>query len=386
MPWKETTPMDERRRFIHTLLESPKTFKDVCSDFHISTKTGYKWFHRFKEEGYSGLEDHSKRPLSHPSQLPEGVVCDLIAMKLAHPHFGPKKILALYQRVHPRDTPSLSSVNRVLKRAGLVKPQKKRRAPSGRLTSQIEITQPNDLWTIDFKGWWMAANHRRVEPLTVRDAFSRFVLASQHVENTRTETVKAVFERLFKTYGLPKAIQSDNGSPFAAPRSILGISQLSAWFLTLGIRIHRSRPGHPQDNGGHERMHRDLKERVQVRFRGNVKQYQAELDLFKEEFNQVRPHEALGMKTPKEVYVPSHRKYTGQAPEIDYPSDYEVRKVSNLGFIKYNNQPFFITTALKEYMVGLKTVDTHQLAVYFTQVLLGILDLKTLSFSPETTT
>jgi transposase InsO family protein len=385
MPWKETTKMDERRKFIHTVLESPKTFKDICSDFHISTKTGYKWFHRFKEEGYSGLEDHSKRPLSHPARLPEEVVCDLIAIKLAHRHFGPKKVRELYQRIHRRNIPSLSSVNRVLKRAGLVTPRKKRRTPSGRLTSQIDITQPNDLWTIDFKGWWTAVNHGIVEPLTVRDAFSRFVLAAQHVEKRNTETVKAVFDRLFKTYGLPEAIQSDNGSPFASANSLLGISRLTAWFLSLGIQIHRSRPGHPQDNGGHERMHRDLKERVQVRFRGKVKQYQAELDLWREEFNGIRPHEALGMKTPQEVYTPSHRKYTGDIPEIDYPTVYEVRRVNRKGCIRYRRQPFFITTSLSEYPVGLKTIDSLQLAVYFARVRLGIIDLKTLSFSPERT-
>ena len=225
-----------------------------------------------------------------------------------------------------------------------------------------------------------------MEPLTVRDAFSRYVLASQHVETTKTETVKGVFDQVFRTYGLPKAIQSDNGSPFASPNSILGISQLSAWLLSPGIIIHRSRPGTPQDNGGHERMHRDLKERVQVRFRGNVKLYQTELDRWREEFNHIRPHEALQMKTPQEVYVPSPRKYTGEVSEIDYPSDHEVRKVGRNGCIRYCGQRFFITTSLRNYPVGLKTIDTLKLAVYFTQVLLGIIDLNTLFFSAETTT
>jgi len=384
MPWKETMMLDERRRFINTVIESQRFFKDICSEFNISPKTGYKWFHRFQEEGYAGLGDHSKRPLSHPSRLSEEVVCDIIAIKLAHLHFGPKKILVLYKRIHGSGIPSLSSVNRVLKRAGLVKPRRRRGSPSGRLTSQIDVTQPNDLWTVDFKGWWRSTNHQRIEPLTVRDAFSRYVLASEPVEDTKTETVRGVFHRLFQIYGLPKAIQSDNGSPFSSRSNVLGISRLSAWFLTLGIVIHHSRPGHPQDNGGHERMHRDLKERVQVRFRGNDKQYQAELDLWREEFNQVRPHESLQMKTPAEVYHKSTRKYS-EAREIDYPNEYDIRKVDMNGRIKYNNQYFFITTALKGYYVGLKGIDSYKLAVYFTQVVLGILDMKTLSFLPEKT-
>lgn len=385
MPWKETTMLDERRRFIHTLLETSRPFRDVCKDFQISTKTGYKWFHRFQEEGYAGLEDHSKRPLSHPSQLPEEVVCDLIAMKLVHRHFGPKKILVLYERVHPGNCPSVSSVNRVFKRIGLVNPRRRRGVSSGRLTSQIDVSQPNDLWTIDFKGWWRSRDHQRIEPLTIRDAFSRYILASEHVPNTKTETVRGVFQRVFQAYGLPKAIQSDNGSPFAARSHVLGISQLSAWFLTLGIVIHRSRPAHPQDNGGHERMHRDLKERVQVRFRGQGKQYQAELDLWREKFNQVRPHEALQMKTPAEVYHKSSRQYLGQTNPIDYPKEYEIRKVNKNGRITYNNHSFFITSVLKGYWVGLKGIDSYKLALYFTQVLLGIIDLKTLSFTPEKT-
>jgi len=376
--------MEERRRFVQEVLERTKPFKEICLEYGISTKTGYKWYHRFLEEGYGGLEDRSRRPLSHPDQLTEEVVCDLIMLKLFHSNYGPKKILALYRRTHPGEGPSLSSVNRVLKRVGLVRPRKKRRPPSGRLTSQVKVEAPNDLWTVDFKGWWLASDRQKVEPLTIRDAFSRFILAAQHVEDLKTGTIKGVFEQVFKTYGLPQAIQTDNGTPFAAPGSLLGLSQLTAWLLTLGINIHRSRPGHPQDNGGHERMHRDLKEQVQVRFRGNVKQYQAELDLWRKEFNEERPHEALGMKTPKELYTPSLRKYPQQIPETDYPADFQVRKVGQAGDIKYRQNRFFLTKALRGYHVGLKVIDSHKLAVYFTKVPLGIIDLKTLSFSPET--
>lgn len=385
MPWKEITKMEERPRFINNILEGSRPFKDICADYGISCKTGYKWFKRFKEDGYAGLRDHSKRPLSHPYSLTEEAICDLIAFKLAHPSFGPKKILVLYSRVHGESTISLSSVNRVLSRAGLVKRRQRRRYPSGRLTSAVSVKAPNDLWTIDFKGWWMSKDNQRIEPFTVRDAFTRYVLGSEDLLNTGTEAVKQAFIKLFNKYGLPITIQSDNGSPFAARSNVQGISSLSAWLISLGILIHHSRPGAPQDNGGHERMHRDLKESVQVRYKINAKHYQAELDLWREEFNEVRPHEAIEMKTPAQLYYKSNRKYRGEPREIDYPTDYLVRKVSKTGGIKINSQRFFITSALRGYLVGLKVVERHELAVYFAQVFLGIINMKTLSFLPENT-
>ena len=302
MPWKETSKMEERQRFINSVFERSDTFKDICADFNISTKTGYKWFNRFREDGYNGLIDHSRRPVTHPASLSEDTICSMIELKLAHPNFGPKKILELYRRIYPEAAPSLSSVNRVLKKVGLVKTRRKRRGyPSGRLISKVYVAQPNDLWTIDFKGWWQSLDMKRIEPLTVRDDFSRYVIACEYLETINTDEVMEVLKRLFSEYGLPKAIQSDNGAPFAARSNVKGISRLSAWLITLGIEINRSRPGHPQDNGGHERMHRDLKDSVQVRYRGHARTYQAELDLWRDEFNNIRPHEALGMKIPAET-------------------------------------------------------------------------------------
>ncbi len=383
MPWKETDAMKERELFINAVLEHTGPFNMVCKQFGISTKTGYKWFNRFKQDGYSGLREQSRRPMTHPASLSEDTICCLIELKLAHPNFGPKKIREIYRRIAPRSLPSLSSVNRVLRKAGLVKQRRNRHQyASGRLTSKIDVSQPNDLWTVDFKGWWLSTDRQRIEPLTIRDAFSRYVLACEHLGQNNREQVMVVFERLFKEYGLPKAIQSDNGSPFASRSNIRGISRLSAWLITLGIEIHRSRPGHPQDNGGHERMHRDLKDSVQVRFRGDERVYQAELDLWRDEFNTIRPHEALDMKMPEEVYRKSNRKYYGPPSEIHYPVEYQTRKVSSSGFIKYNGYPYFISSAIKDYMVGLKIVGSAELAVYFTRILLGFINLKTLSFSP----
>ncbi len=382
MPWKERKLMEERKRFIHEIMESTRSFNVTCVEFGISRKTGYKWLHRFEEGGYPGLEDQSRRPNTSPGQLVEGVVCELVKLKLAHNTWGPKKIRELYGRVHGDSIPSLSSVNRVFKKAGLVKRRRVRTTRGGRMTSSIRVQAPNDVWTIDFKGWWRVRSRERFEPLTVRDAYSRYLLEARSLTDTSTESVKQVFVKLFREYGLPKVVHSDNGAPFAARSNVRGISQLSAWLISLGIHIHHSRPGHPQDNGGHERMHKDLKEEVQIRYTGDANLYQAELDKWRDEFNTIRPHEALRMKTPAELYHCSERKYPITQNEIEYPNTYQVRKVSAYGEIKIKGNNYFITTALRKYMLGLKIIDATELAVYFASVFLGKIDLETISFTP----
>jgi len=374
--------MEERKRFIHEIMESTRSFNVTCVEFGISRKTGYKWLHRFEEGGYPGLEDQSRRPNTSPGQLVEGVVCELVKLKLAHNTWGPKKIRELYGRVHGDSIPSLSSVNRVFKKAGLVKRRRVRTTRGGRMTSSIRVQAPNDVWTIDFKGWWRVRSRERFEPLTVRDAYSRYLLEARSLTDTSTESVKQVFVKLFREYGLPKVVHSDNGAPFAARSNVRGISQLSAWLISLGIHIHHSRPGHPQDNGGHERMHKDLKEEVQIRYTGDANLYQAELDKWRDEFNTIRPHEALRMKTPAELYHCSERKYPITQNEIEYPNTYQVRKVSAYGEIKIKGNNYFITTALRKYMLGLKIIDATELAVYFASVFLGKIDLETISFTP----
>ena len=228
MPWKEREKVDERKQFLHKLLESKEPFSATCKEFGISRKTGYKWLHRFEAGGYAGLTDQSKRPHSAPGQLSECVVCELIKFKLAHVSWGPKKIREMYGRIHDESIPSLSSVNRVFKKAGLVKQQKRRSPSSGRLTNSIRVQAPNDLWTIDFKGWWRTLSKDKFEPFTVRDAYSRYLLEAKSLPDTSTLSVKNVFIKLFKEHGLPKVVQSDNGSPFAARSNVRGISQLSA--------------------------------------------------------------------------------------------------------------------------------------------------------------
>ena len=377
MPWKETHQMDQRTEFA---LKSMKTtnFRELCREYGISTKTGYKWKQRFLERGLGGLQEESRKPHAHPSELPEEVVCEIVRIKTAHPHWGPRKIRDLYERKKPGEIPSESSFKRVLERAGLTEPRKRRnREPSGRLTSGKKAEAPNDIWTVDFKGWWKDREGLRVEPLTVRDEHSRMLLEMRALESSRTEGVRECFERLFERHGLPGAIRSDNGPPFACGHGLLGLSRLSAWWLALGIGLERSRPGCPQDNGAHERMHLDIRRELQG---GRIGRDQAAFDLWRNQYNHERPHEALGMKRPAEVYSNSTRIWSGTPEDIDYGA-MEVRRVQKTGTIRYEGDVIGISVALRGWSVGLSPRADGLIEVWFAELLVGHLDPKTSSFS-----
>ncbi len=317
MPWKEINVMDQRTEFIMRVFKQSAPFKSICNDFGISPKTGYKWLNRFINEGIDGLDDRSKRPHSHSSQLSEDIICRLIKFKTAHMTWGPKKIVELYERQYGK-APSRSSVHRVFEKAGLVLKKRRRMAkPNQRLVNRFQPKSPNDVWTVDFKGWWYTQSRQRCEPLTVRDDFSRYVLTAVPLENSRTESVRSEFERLFGIYGLPKVIRSDNGTPFASTKAIFGLSRLSAWFTALGIKLDRIKPSCPYENGGHERMHKDIRLEVQSVVKGDLNHNAASLEVWRRDFNEKRPHEALNMKTPSEVYKKSSRKYKGTPDKID---------------------------------------------------------------------
>jgi transposase InsO family protein len=263
MPWKETDKMDQRIEFVMKSIRTGN-FRELCREYGISAKTGYKWQQRFLRYGFAGMAEESRRPHHHADELAEAVVCEMIRLKQAHPHWGPRKIRALYERHHRGEVPSESSFKRVLERAGLTKPRRVRAAnQAGRLSQGRKAEGPNDLWSVDFKGWWKDAQGLRVEPLTVRDEYSRMLLEMKILVDSRSRSVRECFERVFERYGIPGAIRSDNGSPFAS-RGLLGLSRLSAWWLALGIDLERSRPGCPQDNGAHERMHRDVRQELEL--------------------------------------------------------------------------------------------------------------------------
>jgi putative transposase len=349
-------------------------FRALCQEYGVSAKTGYKWKQRFLQEGIEGMAEESRRPKTSPEQLPEGEVCEIVRLKMAHLSWGPRKIRELYLRRHG-EVASESTFKRVLERAGLTQKRRKRRSSeAGRLCSGRRATAANEVWTVDFKGWWRSGA-KRCEPLTVRDEHSRYLLEVRALQDARSETVRKSFERLFERQGLPGAIRSDNGAPFASALALLGLSRLSAWWVALGIDLERGRPGHPQDNGAHERMHRDISRELEALGESD----QEALDLWRQTFNFARPHEALGMRCPGELYAPSHRKYDGTPEDLEYPQMC-TRRVCQHGLIKVDGQRLFLSTSLAGWSVGLKPITQNVMDVWFGRLLLGQIDLSASNF------
>lgn len=375
MPWKELSVINQRTEFVLRAMKTDN-FRQLCREFGISAKTGYKWKQRFIAEGLSGLSDESRRPKSSPAGLEETVVCEIVRLKQRHRPWGARKLRIVYGRTHG-EVPSESSFKRVLDRAGLVEPRAVRKqSQAGRLFSGRRAQGPNEVWTVDFKGWWYSAAGKRCEPLTVRDEFSRYVLDLRRLADARSQTVRVCFERLFERHGMPQAIRSDNGAPFAHVSGILGLTSLSAWWAALGIDLERGRPGCPQDNGAHERLHLDISQELEAQRSG---QYQAELDEWRLTFNEQRPHEALGMRCPGEVYHPSDRKYEGTPADLEYKA-MPSRKVTTVGSIKWEGNQIFLSRALAGWSVGLEPCGLGLWNVWFGRLLLGQLEGGTASF------
>jgi transposase InsO family protein len=346
MPWKKTEPIEQRIEFALKALRT-LNFRALCQEYGVSAKTGYKWKERFLQEGLGGMVEESRRPKSSPQQLAEAEVCEIVRLKLAHRLWGPRKIRELYLRGHG-EVASESTFKRILERAGLTQKRRRRRATeAGRLCSGRRAGAVNEVWTVDFKGWWRSAG-QRCEPLTVRDEYSRYILEVRALEDARSETVRKSFERLFEREGLPQAMRSDNGSPFASVQGLFGLSRLSAWWVALGIDLERGRPGHPQDNAAHERMHGDISRELEAMGESD----QEALDLWRQSFNYERPHEALAMRCPAEVYIASERKNDGTPEDLDYPQMC-TRLVSNKGTIRVDGQRLFLSTSLAGWSVGL---------------------------------
>lgn len=384
MPWKETCVTEQRRKFIEDLMRGAGSVKELCAKYGISEKTGHKWKGRFMERGYAGLYDESRAPHSSPGQLGEDAVVRIIAIRNAHPTWGPKKIRALYERGYPDDpAPSESSIYRVLGKAELVGRRPARRADCGGAGSMrrlIPAEEPNDVWTVDFKGWWVSAGEKCL-PLTVRDLASRNILEVRLMESAGADAVRARFEGLFARHGLPRVIRSDNGAPFAATTGLLGLTTLSAWWMSLGIVPDRTQPGRPGQNGSHERMHADLSREVQGRIPGGVEANQAAIDAWVEEYNNVRPHEALGMRAPAEVYRDSGRAYVPDA-EVEYPMGFMPRKVNSKGCVKIDGLRVFVGGALRGLTVGVQPAGDGTGTVWLAEFPIAAIDMKTASVRP----
>jgi transposase InsO family protein len=375
MPWKECSVTQERLRFVARLLDG-EGMSEVCRDFGISRKTGYKIFNRYRDQGLEALTDRSRRPVRYANQLPDQVERLIVDLKRDKPHWGARKIRELLVRKLAGDVrlPAKSTVHAVLDRHGLVKRarMRKNRANGTPLSAGAN---PNDLWCTDFKGEFKLGNGRYCYPLTVSDHAARYLLLCEAFESTREAPVIEAFQRLFRDRGLPVAIRSDNGLPFASPNGLYNLSRLSVWWLRLGISIERIKPGHPQQNGRHERMHLTLKKEATRPPGLNSLQQQARFDAFVREFNAERPHEALAMRCPAEFYTASPRPYDG-LPELQYPWHDRDILVTACGRICMHRKKINISTVLAGQKLGIREVDDGIWLVSFMHYDLGYIDLE----------
>ena len=371
MPWKELLPRDQKTQFISECIRDSLSFTQLCQRYHISRKTGYKWIARYQALGPAGLLDRSRRPHTSPDQTPDAVRLAIIDARRRHPSWGAKKLLKILQRKDPQQAwPSRWTICEILKREGLVREKTKRRKVGhpGKPTSII--TAANELWRVDFKGEFKTRDGRYCYPLTVTDSYSRYLLGCQGLLSTETLGAKERLEGLFKKYGLPAAIRSDNGTPFAS--TALGrLSQLSVWWIRLGIRPELIEPGKPQQNGQHERMHRTLKAETTRPPAATLAKQQQVFNRFRSEYNEVRPHEGIEMKTPASLYSGSRRHLPKEVPELVYPAHFETRLVSKNSGIRWNSQWVAVSQTCAGLRLGLEEVDHGIWDVYLGPVKLG---------------
>ena len=357
MPWHQTDIVNERLKFVAAYQRSACTMTKVCAAFGISRKTGYKILRRYEEQGPEALRDRSRAPHRHPNQTPADVEAAVLRVRKAHPTWGSKKILAILERDWLADElPVRSTVDAILKRAGVVRPRKRRsrRQPSG--PPIVEANQPNDVWSIDYKGWFRVGDGTRCDPLTVNDVFSRASLECRAMVSPKLEDVQFRLEGLFWELGLPDFMLSDNGPPFGS-RGLGGLSRLGVWLLRLGIQPVFIQPGHPEQNGRHERFHETLKAETATPPRATIRSQQAAFTRFRSTYNEERPHEALDMRPPADLYAESERPMRSTLPEHEYPDDFEVRRVRRDGSIKWRRGYVFVGEAMAGELVGVEDLE-----------------------------
>jgi len=380
MPWKECHVMDERLRFVARLLEGEK-MAPLCAEFGISRKTGYKIFERYKDCGVAAFSDRSRRPYRQANRLPPQLEAVIVRLKREYPGWGAPKIREKLRRQSTAPhLPAISTVHAVLDRHGLVRRRQRRRhAATG--TELSRPTMPNALWCADYKGEFMLGDRRYCYPLTITDFASRFLLTCEALSTTQEMFAFTVFERTFKEFGLPQAIRTDNGVPFASGHALYGLSKLAVWWLRLGIEIERTKPGHPEQNGRHERMHLTLKKEATKPAAANVLQQQARFDAFIAQFNRERPHQALDMKVPADVYVRSARVYRG-LEELTYPFHDATFTVTQCGRICFKGRKVNLSHVFAGQNVGVTQVGERIWLVTFMRYDLGYFDDETCRLEP----
>jgi putative transposase len=364
MPWKVSGVVDERARFVLEYQDGQVSMAELCRVHNISRKTGYKWCERFGGGGLDALKDQSRAPQRHPNQTAEAIEAELLALRRAHMRWGPRKLKAVLERDPRRQAwPAPSTIGALLKREGLVLGRQPRRKTPPYTQPFAAADGPNQVWCADFKGWFRTQDGARIDPLTLTDAHSRYLLRCQTVGKTDTEAVRGICEAAFREYGLPVAIRTDNGAPFAS-RAVAGLSRLAVYWMKLGIVPERIAPGHPEQNGRHERMHRTLKDETTKPAAANRRAQQWSFDRFRREYNEERPHEALGQQTPSSVYTASPRAYPERVPEPEYDCGVEVRRVQQHGQFYWNGGEAFLSETLAGDRIGLEPIDERYWCVY----------------------
>jgi transposase InsO family protein len=382
MPWKVSSVMEEKLRFILEYESGEHSMSELCRGYEISRETGYVTLRRYRARGLAGLLVRSHAAHRHRNQTAEEIERMVLELRQAHMTWGPRKLKRILQRNEPgRTWPAASTIGALLKREGLVVGRKKRLRTAPYSEPLAHAMAANRVWCADFKGWFRTSDGQRNDPLTISDAHSRYLLRCQVVEKTDTARVQAIFEAVFREYGMPEAIRTDNGAPFASP-AIAGLSRLAVWWIKLGMVPERIAAGHPEQNGRHERMHRTLKQDAAQPPAANRRKQQQELDRFRQEYNEVRPHEALGMRTPAEVYQPSPRAYPARVLEPEYPATMLVRSVHSHGHFRWKKQDVFLSEVLWGENVGLLPEDDRWFTIYFAQLPLARFDSQKLRVVP----
>ena len=374
MPWQARSPMDERVQFISDYQRQVFTMTTLCERYGISRKTGYKLVARYDAEGAAGLDERSSRPGHSPQATAPRVVDALVALRTKYPTWGGKKLVVVLQEHHPTWTlPAISTANAVLKRHGLVAPRRRRRPVGHPGYHRTVASAPNEVWTTDFKGQFRTRDAQLCYPLTLCDAFSRYLLTCRGMLAPTTMGAFAAFRRAFREFGLPTMIRSDNGEPFAAP-SLGRLSRLSVWWIRLGIRPDLIAPASPYQNGAHERMHRTLKAETTRPPGANLASQQRRFARFRRIYNHERPHEGLDQRQPDRLYTTSARVFPTQLAPVQYPGHYEIRRVSAEGGISWHSRGLSVSTVLIGEDVGLEPIDDGIWDMHFGPVRLGRFD------------
>lgn len=374
MPWKELSAMDRKVQMIGDWISKEYSVTELSQIYCVSRKTIYKWIERYQEIGASGLNNLSRAPDRHPNAIPSDMIQKLVATKLTHQKWGPKKIIAwLAGQDHQCHWPAISTTSEILKRAGLVNHRNRKHRTPPYTEPFLACQKPNEVWSCDYKGHFKTRDNKPCYPLTITDNNSRYLLQCRALFRPTFEETQPWFEWTFRDYGLPQAMRTDNGVPFASV-GLGGLTRLSVWFIKLGIRPERIEPGHPEQNGRHERMHRSLKEATVKPPRNTLAEQQKAFDEFIYEYNYQRPHEALGQNTPASIYQPSSRAFPAKLPAIEYAEKVQVRQVRHNGEIKWKGDYIFVSETLIGEPVALEQKAEHLWEVRYSFHLLGILN------------